>query len=384
MEVKTVINTLKGRTWKQLMNATLQLIELKSQKSFVSSLPLILDVVPTHECNLKCIFCKKYETFGDNNISIENFQILAKELFPTASMVTFSSGGEPYMHKQLVELLRIARQYHVRMNVSSNGMLLDESLIRTIACEELIAEHIFSIDGIKASTVERIRISSDLGVILENIEMFLRIYKEVGNSRPSIMIRYALMRSNIEELPEAVQYWGNMGIEALRCNYVSICKDVDPKESLYYFQELTEEVFEKALKVAKHYPKLHLILPLTIRQAQVKKNLPRRCKYPWTFAYISCDGRVFPCYQSWGANTMGNIYSKSTEFKKDIWNSSAYQALRRTTNDDTVKKQFPYCSVCEDRFGYGNLAAHLGDKTWFEYLDLDPAEKARIIAHRSS
>lgn len=384
MEANRTINMLKGRTAKQLMNAALQSIELRSHRSVLHSLPVIIEVVPTHQCNLKCIFCKKYETYGDRNVSIDNFKALAKELLPTALMVNFTSGGEPYMHKQLVELLRIARQYNVMINVSSNGMLLEESLIRTIASEELISEHIFSIDGIKASTVERIRVNSDLGIILENIKMFLRIYKELGKSRPSIRIRYALMRSNIEELPEAVQYWGNMGIEALSCNYVSVCRDVDPNESLYYHQELMEEVFDKAVKVSKHYPKLHLELPLTIRQAKVQRKSPRTCKYPWIFAYICGDGRVFPCYQSWGANTMGNIYSQDIDFKKDIWNSSTYQTLRRTANNDTLTKQFPYCAVCEDRFGYGDLAAHLGDKTWFEYLDVDPVEKARIIAHRGS
>ncbi len=383
MKVGRVINMLKGCTRKQLVNTAIYAYECQIQKSALNSLPVFLDVVPTKKCNLKCIFCKKYETFGNDHVTIEDFKVLARKLFPKALSVFFFSGGEPYMHKQLAELLRIARQYHVKMNVSSNGMLLKESLIHTIAQEELISQHSFSIDGINASTVEKIRINSDLGVILKNINMLIRIYKEVCKSKPSILIRYALMRSNIEELPEAVQYWGNMGVESLKCGYVSIGNDIDPKESLYFHQELTEQVFKKAQKVAKYYPDLNLQLPLTIRQEQARKNGSKRCKYPWRFAYIDCAGRVLPCYRSWGVNTMGNIYKKGAEFTKDIWNNSAYQALRRTANDDTVKKQFSYCSVCEVRFGMGNLATHIGDETWFKHLDLHPSEKARIMAHRS-
>ncbi len=48
-----------------------------------------------------------------------------------------------------------------------------------------------------------------------------------------------------------------------------------------------------------------------------------------------------------------------------------------------LKKHFPFCAVCEVRFGWGNLTAHLGDETWFRYLDVDPSERDRIIAHRS-
>jgi radical SAM protein with 4Fe4S-binding SPASM domain len=383
MKVKRVLNTLKGRTGKQLVNTAVHMLEEAIQRPVLNSLPLLLDVVPTKKCNLNCVFCKKYETLGDKYVSIENFKALARELFPSALSVNFFSGGEPYMHKQLLELLRIARHYDVEMNVSSNGMLLKESLIRTIAQEELISEHSFSIDGIKASTIEKLRRNSDLGVILENIKMLLRIYKELGKGKPNILIRYALMRSNIEELPEAVQYWGNMGVEVLTCGYLSICREIDPQESLYFHQELTEQVFKKARKVAKYYPHLTLLLPLTIRQQQAQNNVPKRCKKPWRFVYIDCDGRVFPCYRSWGAVTMGNIYNKNIRFKEDIWNNSIYQALRRTVNNDTIKKQFSYCSVCELRFGWGNIATHLGDETWFEHLDLNPSEKARILTHRS-
>jgi radical SAM protein with 4Fe4S-binding SPASM domain len=382
MRVKRVINKLSGHTGKQLVNTAIHMCELVIQKSVLNSLPVVLDVTLTKKCNLKCIFCKKYETFGDKQVSIENFRALASKLFPKALAVNFCSGGEPYCHKQLVELLRIVRQYHVKAHVSSNGMLLEESLIRTIAQEELISEHSFSIDGIKASTVEKIRINSDLGIILNNIKSLLRIYKEVGKGKPSVLIHYVLMRANIEELPEAVQYWSNMGVEALSCDYVSICRNLDPQESLYFHQELTERIFKKARKVAKRFPHFKLHLPLTIRQEQAQRKVPMTCKRPWRFAQIDSDGRVFPCQMSWGAITMGNIYNKSIEFKRDIWNNTAYKSLRRTTNNDTVKKFFSYCSVCKNRFGKGNLAGHLEDETWFKHLDISPSEKARIIKHR--
>jgi radical SAM protein with 4Fe4S-binding SPASM domain len=382
MRLKRVINKLKGHTGKQFVNTAIHIYELLIQKSVLNSWPVVLDITLTKKCNLKCIFCKKYETFGDKQVSIENFRALARNLFPKALQVNFCSGGEPYCHSQLAELLRIAHQYHVEVNVSSNGMLLEKSLIRAIAKEELISKHIFSIDGIKASTVEKIRINSNLGVILNNIKMLLRTYKEVGKGKPSVLIHYVLMRTNIEELPEAVQYWGNLGAEALSCDYVSICRDLDPQESLYFHQELAERIFKKARKVAKHFPDLKLHLPLTIRQEQVHRKVPMMCKRPWRLARIDSDGRVFPCQMSWGAITMGNIYNKSSEFKKDIWNNSVYQALRRTTNNDNVQKFFSYCSVCKNRFGKGNLADHLEDETWFKHLDLSPSEKARIITER--
>lgn len=365
------------------MNIAMNLSEDRMQKTVLHSLPRYLDVVLTKKCNIECIFCKKYETFGDQQVSIENFKEIARQLFPTAASVNFSSGGDPYMHAQLIELMRICQQYKVRTTVSSNGMLLNEQLSRTIVKEELISQHTFSLDGIKASTVEAIRVNTKLDIILDNIKMFIRICNEKGKRSPSIHINYALMRSNIEELPDAVRYWGKMGIAALHCGYVSICRDIDQNESLYFHQELTEQVFKEARRIAAHYPNFILYLPHTLRQEQDKKHVPKKCACPWRFVMIDCDGRVFPCYRSWGAITMGNIYKTNSDFMKNIWNNSTYQALRRTTNNDTLKKHFPYCAVCEVRFGWENLTSHLGDETWFRYLDVDSSERNRIIAHRS-
>ena len=44
------------------------------------------------------------------------------------------------------------------------------------------------------------------------LDMLLELGEEVNGRRPEIVIRYALMRRNIEQLPEAVRYWGRKGI----------------------------------------------------------------------------------------------------------------------------------------------------------------------------
>mgnify|MGYP000302497489 CR=1 FL=1 len=38
---------------------------------------------------------------------------------------------------------------------------------------------------------------------------------ERGAGRPRLVVRYALMRSNIEELPAAVDLWGRLGVDQL-------------------------------------------------------------------------------------------------------------------------------------------------------------------------
>jgi radical SAM protein with 4Fe4S-binding SPASM domain len=358
------------------------MLETKLESPILHSLPQNVDIVLTTKCNLACVFCKLYPVSGAKQVSIENFRKAAEQLFPTARLVSICSGGEPYLHKNLEELLRIIRQYSVPTWVLSNGMLLEEERIRTIVREELITLHGFSIDGIRSSTVEAIRVNAKLDVIVENIKMLIRIRKEERKHKPPIVIRYVLMRSNIEELPDAVRHWGEMGIDVIDCNYLSLSRNIDRQQSLYFHQDLTEEVFSEAQLVAEHYPRLTLNLPDPIHKQQHFEKKPKKCGSAWNFVFVNTDGEIFPCYCLLGIRSMGNIYEGDGDSFKGIWNNSEYQQLRRTTNDDHVKKYFSYCSLCETRFGWGDLKVHLGDQTWLHHLDLEDKQEMELIAKR--
>src|SRR5262245_12946023 len=181
---------------RQAVNTAVNLAEYWLQTPVVRSMPQNVDVVLTKACNLACTFCVDYETPGAKRILIENFEKIARQLLPTARLVSICSGGEPYLHKGLEELLRIVSRCRVATWVLSNGMLVTEPRVRTIVREGLITTHGFSVDGAKASTVEPLRVNAKLDVILDRIKMLLRVREEEGKREPRTIIRYVLMRSN--------------------------------------------------------------------------------------------------------------------------------------------------------------------------------------------
>src|SRR5438128_7126899 len=219
-------------TARKALNTVLNEAELRLQSPVVRSFPQNVDIVLTKACNLACTFCVDYETPGAKRLSIENFAKVPRQLFPTARLVSICSGGEPYLHKGLEHLLRIARGYRIATWVLSNGMLLREDRVRAIVREGLITTHGFSVDGFRASTVESLRVNAKLDTILEKIRMVLRVREEERKREPRTIIRYALMRSNVEELPDAVGRSGEMGIDRMDCGYLAVCTGIDPEESL--------------------------------------------------------------------------------------------------------------------------------------------------------
>ena len=363
---------MRVHTARQAVNTALNEVEFRLQRPVVRSMPQNVDIVLTKACNLACTFCVDYETPGAKRISLENFEKVARQLFPTARLVSICSGGEPYLHKGLEDLLRIARRYRLETWVLSNGMLLKEDRVRTIVREGLITLHGFSVDGFEAPTVEAIRVGANLPTILEKIRMLLRIRDEEGKREPRIIVRYALMRSNLDELPAAVHRWGEMGIDRIDCNYVVICNGIDHQESLYFHQDRMQRVFVEARTIAARYPRLDLRLPATVREEEANKTRPKKCKYPWSFVKIDTDGRVLPCYRAWEALSMGKVYDQDGRPFSELWNSEQYQALRGTVNDDSGEKFFPYCSRCDYRYGWGELRQHLGYEEWAQAVGLTP------------
>ena len=373
---------MKSFTPQQFVNRAVNEIETRCGAGFLRSMPAVVDVVLTKACNLACTFCKDYETEGAQNVSEANLTRLAEQLFPTARRLSICSGGEPYLHRGLEHILRHARKHKLYTWVLSNGMLLKEDRIRSIVREELITEHGFSIDGIQPETVESIRIFAKLPKILENVRMVQRIREEEGKRYPTITIRYALMRRNIEQLPAAVEYWGKEGANRINCGYLSIANDIPHDESLYFHQDLTERVFGEARKVAQKYPGLHVSLPALIKDELVRREDPSLCRAPWTFVKIDPDGSVRPCYRAFEAISMGNIYDQDARPFREIWNDDSYRALRRTVNRNVEHKHYAYCQCCETRIGWGSADAHLGDENWLKVVADQKPELVQIDHRR--
>ena len=352
-----------------LRNKLLNRLEFAGGRTKLASKPVVVDVVLTKACNFACTFCKDYETENARRISVTNFERMAEQLLPTASRLSICSGGEPYLHTGLEDILRIARKYNPTLYtwVLSNGSILRENRVRQILEEGLITEHGFSVDGFKAETVESIRINAKYDSVIDNIKMVIRLRGKLQVKAPSITIRYALMRSNVEELSDAVKMWGDLGVERIDTGYLSLANNMDRNLSLFYHQDLTRDCFEKARATAALYPHLTLVLPELISEQKKFETRPQKCGSPWRFVMVDANGQILPCYRAFEALRLPSLYDPSVSFEK-IWNSEVYQKLRRTVNDDTGPKHYPYCGRCEMRYGWSQERTHLGDESWVEAL----------------
>jgi len=335
------------------VNFCLNVIESKLKRTRLFSHPVVLDIVPTKLCNLNCIFCIQYDTEGAKSLARDDFDRIAKTLFPYAWYVNFCSGGEPFLNRDFLYFLDTCRKYKVLISIVSNGMLLTEEITRTLVLNDYLEVFSFSFDGARSQTVESIRRGVKFQKVVDNMRLMADMKRRYRRNFPTLQIRCAVMKRNIEELPDVIRSARVWGINRVVVNFLNVANDIDKNESLFYHPDLTRRVFSEASRIASSE---HVGLELP--ELPTGETIERPCYFPWRFFKIDPEGSAKFCYKAWN-NPIGNFFKTDRFF--DLWNSEHYQLIRKTVNGP--KPYFRYCSICSVRRGSGAENAHI------QYLD---------------
>lgn len=87
----------------------------------------------TNVCNLDCVFCPKTDR-AKHTLTLEAFDVLTSRLKGEVRFLYFHLMGEPFLHPQLPQFVRMAREKGFTPVLTTNGTLLSR---RTDLLEEL-------------------------------------------------------------------------------------------------------------------------------------------------------------------------------------------------------------------------------------------------------
>lgn len=89
--------------------------------------PLLVNIEPTHRCNLACSFCDKARGDGPQ-MAIGDAAALLDSLARAGTASVCFDGGEPLTHPGIGALVRRARGHGMRVAISTNGTLIARRL----------------------------------------------------------------------------------------------------------------------------------------------------------------------------------------------------------------------------------------------------------------
>ncbi len=154
----------------------------------------------TDRCNLACKHCYLGKS-EESEMNIEIFEKAVSQFESMGGLKLMISGGEPLLHARFWELMDILSSYELRVEVLSNGTLIDEKTARKLS--QYVHEVQISIDGIH---------SHDL---LRGKGSYARSMKGISNlMNAGIPVSIASMvhRFNVKEFQDMEKLFSDIGI----------------------------------------------------------------------------------------------------------------------------------------------------------------------------
>ena len=255
----------------------------------------LFQIEPTTRCNLHCVMCPwKDSHHHGRDIGLDLYRTLSRD-FRHVEEVDLTGSGEPLMHANLDQIVRITKDEGCRVGFSTNGLLCDASRI-----EQLLAAGLdwvaFSVDAATAQTYEKIRIGSSFDKVIDNLEHIRKAREKSTDRRPTLMIFFVMMKENYFELPEMVDLAVGVGADFLVAKnldvIVSSANDNSRVFGLTGGDELANDVSLAIQKAKQKAAKCGLnfrVYELTSKENAICEQNPLKT------LFVTVDGFVSPC-----------------------------------------------------------------------------------------
>ncbi|MBI5416824.1 SPASM domain-containing protein [Candidatus Poribacteria bacterium] len=299
-----------------------------------------LQIEVSSSCNLQCPQCFQYiEGHKKGFFSRELWDKKIKPILGQIRDIHLVGIGEPLLCKDFFYFADDARKHNIFIHTTSNMQLLNEEITEKIVLSG-IHELNFSCDGVSKEVYEKIRVNGKIEILKNSLALINKFKLKHNSKFPKLTLNFGSMKSNIHELPHIVEFAKTFGVDSITAYhnimYIPELKD----ESLYHYQELSDQKFSEAKSIANQLG-IEMFIPGLFSKPLQYSYDKIYCGNPNGNIYVYSDGRVGPCCMDFPDRyVLGDIQESSIE---EIWNSTPILKLRRelaTTPSETCK----YCA----------------------------------------
>lgn len=322
----------------QLNNKALNEIEYSSRQAKLQSTPPNIILCTNYKCNMKCIFCLERGDDPDFNFDIYRnlFEKKLGNIIKRATHVYYTGWGEVLLLPGIEDFLDYLNNSipEVTKSFTTNGVPLTQSLVLKMVKSTYSLQ--ISLHTSNA-LVHRLLTQTDyFEDIRKKIEYIVFLKKERKLSNLHLNLIFIANTLNIENLPDFIDFAGQLGVNSITCNYLTIFKPEHVKLSCFFLKETTNKMFDEAEKRAKKY-NLCLYLPPKFGTGGSLSNI-ESCRDPWGHLYVDASGNVLTC--CYAGEPIGNL--NNGDFFS-IWNGEEYIKLRSSLIEGKSHKRCKNC-----------------------------------------
>lgn len=281
----------------------------------------VVEIAVNFACNGRCVFCsaaKMFEAKSEKNkLSVEEYKKIGKTLDKLGVVGIVITGGEPFLRKDLPDIIKALGPENKIISIVTNSLVLDENKIKSVA-EAGVNSIEFSLESENEKENDRLRNTKGH---YKKVLSGIKLAKKAGLN---VCLSPCLSHQNINNFEKYIQFAQKKGAFIL----LSLAGDVgrwSDKENVV----LTENDWEIMENMRKKY---------RIIRNDFSTNfiLKEGCPAGREKLYISPYGDIIPC--SFTHLSFGNLRKEPLE---KIW--------KKMSNFPPYKDYFPHCRRTRDR-----------------------------------
>jgi radical SAM protein with 4Fe4S-binding SPASM domain len=296
-------------------------------------MPMSISVEPTTSCNLRCPECPSgLRSFSrpTGMLSTELFEKVVEELKGTLTYLLLYFQGEPYLHPEFAELIRLAHERNIYTCTSTNAHFLNDKMARKTV-ESGLDRLIISIDGTTQQTYESYRVGGKLEKVIEGTKKLVEWKKKLKSKTPHLVFQFLVVKPNEHQLQE---------VEAL-------AKELEVDEVSFKSAQIYD--YQNGSPLIPDNKKYSRYRQNADGTYSIKNKLLNQCWKMWHSCVVTWDGKVVPCcFDKDAKYTLGNA---AVDNFKEIWHSESYQHFRQQLL--ISRKEVDICKNCTEGLKIG-------------------------------
>jgi len=274
-------------------------------------LPLVLTIEPTNRCDLACPQCSTGAGLlrrPRGALPLALYQHILQQTQRSLLYLLLYDQGEPLLHADYMEMIRLAKTAKVVVTCCSNGQLLADFNKACELASSGLDQIILSVDGLEESSYQIYRQGGRLERVVAAIANLRKAREQLRQKTPRICLQFLVMKHNeheLERVRDTARCWGADRV---------LIKSV---------QVRSLQNADRFLPLAEKYRRY----PFGSGRLTVKSRKSKICDRLWTGCVVHQDGHVVGCcFDKDESALLGRLSEQSFI---TIWRGEALRHFRR-------------------------------------------------------
>ena len=305
--------------------------------------------IVTSDCNMNCMHCYFFNPSKKIYFPVSYANKILKEMYDMGVLTVGITGGEPTLHKNIIDFVSLALINKVSPTFATNGLLLNPQLFLDLYNSGLRCFSI-SLDSVTDSIFRQFRKCNGIKNILSNIAAITKL-SEFDDE--NIIFNYVTVVNdiNIDDLDNILNFIISLSKPYIWVlSYPNFIGNASTNKELLKVDNHKLRLKIKALKNNTVNTKGRIILHGNLSKIFSPQNQKKCCGPQGEFTrflVINADGQIDPCTNA-KDKTIGSIFNNHL---KDIWLSKKmrqYKDIPDKLYESFVKEDLEIKGICDN------------------------------------